>query len=280
MNALASIAIAAIVIAAGKAETSGSLKINGKDVPITHVCAMYYDNEEGAQDAPEVRILLTNGDAPISALEAPVLLGLDSIVREDKVNGVMLRFDPKKDPLELHGAILYPPKSELESLAFFSASGAEYADIKYDEKTVSGTTTYESTSSDPSSGVPEFSFKITFNTPVTKCPPITHKLTGADAAKSGPVQAMLAFQKALRSGDFEAAAKVATPAKMKELQNYIDQAGKDQFLKDVRSNPDPETMIKQITKVLVRGKSATIIAEDNGTMFMSAIQDGETWKVQ
>ncbi|MBI2421984.1 MAG: hypothetical protein HYV27_04065 [Candidatus Hydrogenedentes bacterium] len=246
---------------------------------MTHVCALLFDHEEGVNETPEYRILLSDREISPTLIQAPVLHELDALARAGKLQGVLLRLNRDSESNDIYGTVLFPPANPYESLQFFTVSGLEEFNVKADDQTASGEVAYTPTSIDSDeSGT--FSFKATFKTALSPCPPVSEKLEGPAALASAPVKALFVFQEKLRSGDLEGAAAQATAGKMKEIQTFVDQAGKEAFLEQVKQFvPDTETLTQQIRKVFVRGASATVIAEDQGTNYLFLVKEGEAWKV-
>lgn len=280
MPLIAIFALAAL--AAAETKVDGKLTVNGKDIPIKHVYAVMYDNAEGLEDAPELRLLFADREIDPANIETPVTFNLDVLARKGNLQGIFLRFDPKAEPRGVHGAILFTPPDERTSMPFFSLSGAEagFTELTTTAERVSGTAVYE-TEESSSSDMPKYSYSITFDAPISKGRPVKEKLTGAGAAKSPLAKILIGYEQALRQGDFDTAKDLATKQKFDELQAYIEQAGKEAFLEQVKQFiPDAAVREGQIKTIIVRETFATVIAEEEGSKtIMHLVKMGDAWKV-
>ncbi|MBI4559100.1 MAG: hypothetical protein HY706_16065 [Candidatus Hydrogenedentes bacterium] len=264
------------------AESKGTLKVGDETIPLTHVYALQRDNEEGALDAPELRLLFADREIALTLLEPPVLSRLDAMAREKKLQGVLLRFDPKQSPREVHGTVYHAPANPQESMAFFTLSGEEagFKSLEVNEGKISGDAVYEEGEAGSESDVPKFSYRVTFTAPVQKPTPLSASLKGAEAVKSPQAQAYLAYQDAVRKVDFQAAKASSTAEKFKALEEFVQLVGKDAFAEQAKQFvPERAIQEKRITGVYVRGTNATLIVKDEtGMQIVTLVEDGGTWK--
>ncbi|MCM8613000.1 hypothetical protein [Accumulibacter sp.] len=109
-------------------------------------------------------------------------------------------------------------------------------------------------------------------------------LSGAQAQKSPPADAFLAYEKALLAGGLEGARPYMTPAKFDELEGMRKSFGEDgfrQFLDRLRGGAQGAARRKQIEKVEVKGEQAMLEARDGPNVltvqFLARTSEG--WKV-
>lgn len=265
-------------------EVKGTLEINGATVPIKYAYILQHNDEEGfLVDGPELRILLSDREVDPALLGDLVLSRLDAMAREKKIRGLILKLDPKKEPRGVHGTVLEAPASAQTSLPFFSQSGDSTCIKKLDIKDgkVSGVVEDKPSEDSAFPDTPKYGYNITFTAPIRANDAVTARPKGEEALKSPQAQAVLAYEKALREGRLEDAAKSATPEKYRELEQVIQQMGKPTFLEQVKQFI-PETAVreKQIAEVIVRGKRAIVIIKEEGGRIAAPVIDtgGGVWK--
>lgn len=274
----------ALLIPAAEPSADGTLTVNGNDIAINHVYALYHDDEEGVLlEGPELRILFTDREVDPEVLQEPALFGLQKLARAGKLQGLVVTFDPNEEDRTYHGTVFYTPADPQASMPFFSSSGedAVFTALQLTDDSVAGSAVDESVDNGFFEDMPKYRFAITFSTPIAKMPPISEKLVGAEAANSAQAKVVLDLEAAIVAGDMETAKKLA-PERMIEMEAAMEAYGKDEFLAQIKEMiPDRATRQKQITGVTVRGKRAIVmIQEDNGTMSMNLIKDGDGWRVE
>lgn len=86
-----------ITAALGSDSVSGTLTVNKRSLPVRYVYALLHDNAEGVLDSsPELRILVTDREVPVSSLYGLTFLPVGDLARSGEVQGIILRFDPAK----------------------------------------------------------------------------------------------------------------------------------------------------------------------------------------
>jgi len=263
-------------------EVKGTLEINGATVPIKYAYALQHNDEEGFLDGPELRILLSDREVDPGLLGDLVLSRLDTMAREKKIRGLLLKLDPKKEPREIHGTLLEAPASPQASLPFFTQSGDTTSIKKLDIKDgkVSGVLEEKLSEDSVFPDTPKYGYNITFTAPIQAAAPVTARPKGEEALKSPQAQAILVYEKALREGRIEDAAKLATPEKFGQLEQAIQQMGKPAFLEQVKQFiPEAAVREKQIAEVIVRGKNAVVVIVEEGGRIAAPVTDtGGVWK--
>ncbi|MBI5095215.1 MAG: hypothetical protein HZB26_22625 [Candidatus Hydrogenedentes bacterium] len=290
MRCLYSSLVLAVVFAAGNAfaeaapEVKGALKVNGAEIPIKFVCLLQHDNEEGMLDGPELRMLLADREVDSGLLKGIALDQLDTMAREGKVRGLILRVDPKKEPREVHGTLLIAPASAQASLPFFTQSGSETSIKKLEIKDgkASVELDYASTGDSAFEDMPKFEYKLAFTAPIRPNDKITARLTGAEAVKSPQAKVAMDFEKAVRSGDLDAARKLDLGKRMLMIDQAVKEMGKEKFLEQARQFiADPATREKQLSLVVVRGKGAIVVfKEEHSRTTVPLVEVDGVWKIE
>src|SRR5690349_6975711 len=174
---LIGVATAAFAIDAGTAK--GTLKADGKDVPLKYSVAYQLDNAEGLLDRPkEMRVLIADREVPAEALAGLAFPPVMQMARENKVQGLLLRFDPA-DRKAVLVTYLAAPKDPRMSLMNLTVSGTQDAFKKLDiggNKVIGEITYKDSRSGSPD--MPSLEFAINFSSPVFNNPAVTADLKG------------------------------------------------------------------------------------------------------
>lgn len=264
--------------AIGAEQTKGSLKVNGTTISLTHAYAMLYGNEEGYDDGPELRILLSDRELPLTLLSGPVLSGLDDLARKGEIQGILLKLDPRKLAKgSVNGTLLYAPKDPRESLRFFTLSGEAvgFQELKTANNRVVGTTKQKIEGEEFS-----FEYAASFNAPLVH-DKVTARFSGGEALKSPQAQAYLAFAQALREGNFEAARGFSTPERIRRMEEFKAHVGDTVFRDQLKGQvPSEAECRRQIKEVFVRGSLAFIVVqEDGGKSLRPLVLIGKDWKV-
>lgn len=260
---------------------TGTLKADGKTFQLKYANVIQYNNEEGFLDKAELRLLLTDKDVPLELLSGPTLDPLQALARKDNMHGILLKIEQlvplKAKVTTAYGTLLYPPKDHRASLSFFTISDSNgvFDKLVYSNNRVGGKIRYKFKADQ----TPAFEFDVSFSAPFFQ-DAVTAKLTGKQALDSPQVKAFLAYQQALKRGDFEAARKLSSPERFEMLDAYIKQAGKAAVLEMIKSEPGLEKIKKQIRSVVVRGSRAFIVLKDKtGRSAQRVLRYGKDWKV-
>lgn len=257
----------------------GTLTTARGEVALTHAYAMEHLDEEGVADGPELRILLSEHEVSETLLSGPFLTALERQVREQGLRGVLLRLDPKRlAAAPVHGTLLEAPADPQQSLRFFTLGGDAVGldNLRVDPTRVTGHARHA-----PVAGASaDFAYDVTFSAP-RFTDVVRERLTGAKARDSAPVKALLAWERAVRAGDLDAAKAYATPGQMARLEAYRAAVGAEAFRREVGAGiPDQRQRERQIKEVLVRGDRASVVVQEKGARSVSVLvrQDG-AWKV-
>jgi len=262
-------------------ELKGSLTVNGAEIPLAHVLVLDFDDVEGMGDGPELRILFSDKKIDQAALESPILFNLDALARAGKLQGVLLRFDPAKESREVYGTTYAQLNNPQSSMPFFTLGGdaGGVDSLRVDAGNLGGAVAHTG-DGDVDFGIPSYAFNITFRAPIKKPSPVT-VLQGKEAMESAPMKTLLQFEAAMLQGDLETIRKMTTPEKAQQMDDFITQAGKEQFMAMVKQMAsDPATREKNLAGMYVRGDRTTMVFnDDGGKMSMTLLKKGDAWIV-
>jgi hypothetical protein len=276
--ALAACAILPAAMAA-EATLKGKFTIDGKDVALKHALVLDFDDAEGMGDGPELRILFSDAPVAQSELESPILFNLDALAREGKLQGVLLRFDPKAESREVYGTTYATPSNPQTSMPFFTLGGdaGGVDSLKVADGALSGSVS-GSDDGDVDFGTPAYTFDITFTAPITKATPVK-VLQGKEAMATDQMKTYLKFEEAMGKGDLDTIRKMTTPEKSKQMDEFIEQMGKEAFIEMAKQMvSDPATREKALKGLYMRGDNTTIVFDDeNGMMSVNLKKKGDVW---
>ena len=258
--------VGCVVSGAGAAPMqAATLRIAGKTVTLNRVLALRHGDEEGMAEGPHLRIFLTDRDLPLDIAGRATILRAKGFAQAAGISGVMIRTDPAGKGKSAEVSVLAAPGLKPEMFAL-ATSTAAFNELKVSGNQVTGAISIKTD---------DLALEGRFDAPIATNP-VTADLKGKAALDSPAAQAIVNYVASLRKADLAAAGKYATPAKLKEIQDFRAQAGEAAFKEALRAGPDGPTLAKNIKRVVVRGASATVITSD-GTSF-DVIQDGGNWK--
>jgi len=255
---LLGVAASAFAIDAGTAK--GSLKADGKNVPLQYSVAYQLDNAEGLLDRPkEMRVLIADREVPAEALAGLAFPPVMQMARENKVQGILLRFDPA-DRKAVQVTYLAAPKDPQMSLMNLTVSGTQDAFRKLDigNNRVIGEIAYKDSRSG-SPDMPSLEFAIHFSSPVFHNPAVTADLKGEAARKSPQAQLLREKARALAKADFAAVKKLSTERQNKSTDAFLAQAGSQAKAYAKEAAAELEKSLKTLDRVVERGDRAVAI---------------------
>jgi hypothetical protein len=277
----------------------GTLQVGDETIELKYAYVYRCDNEEELLDGPELRVLLADREIDheiLAGFDGPERVG--ALAKEGSLRGILLKFDLRKPVNEssiqslsqpttqLSGTLLFPPPGPQASLIFFTSSGGEtLRSLQSANNRVSGEVQYQSREEQVTKDTddfPRFKFSSTFDAPLFQDEKVTANLIGGAAVRSAPAQAMLAFERAIRSGDFASVQKLVTDDKWSEIQSYRAQAGETAFRTIINQMIPPTAQrTRDIKRVVIRGSRAVILLQDNGgkTGVTVALVD-KVWKIE
>jgi len=265
--------------AAEETKLKGNFTIDGKDVALKHALVVDFDDTEGMGNGPELRVLFSDAPVAQSELESPILFNLDALAREGKLQGVLLRFDPKAETREVYGTTYATPSNPQTSMPFFTLGGdaGGVDSLKVADGALSGSVS-GSAEGDVDFGTPAYTFDITFSAPITKATPAT-VLQGKEAMATDQMKTYLKFEEAMGKGDLDTVKKMTSPEKAKQMDDYIAQVGKEQFVAMAKQMvSDPATREKNLKGLYLRGDNTTIVFNDEGgNISVNLKKKGDTW---
>ncbi len=273
----AALPLPAHAIDPGSAE--GTMTSDGVTVGLRHALALFYGNEEGLLDGPEIRLLLSDREVPVAALSGPILDRLEQLARKGEVRGLVLRLDPQQPATAPIGStVLLSPADPERSLTFLELTGgAALEDWRLTDTRASGRLAFSIAGDTPADSV---TVQATFSAPRFR-DEVTARLTGAMAADSAPAQALIRWNEALHRGDIETLRVLSSDDKYAELLAFRAEVGDEALRKVVATEPNGEALKRQIREVVVRGERAFIIMTDDDDVrnFAATTRIGERWVI-
>ena len=261
---------------------SGSFTFEKDTIQLKYVYAHLHDNAEGWLDSKEMRILMTDRQVPQESLAGlNAFSTLSEMLKQNKVRGVLLRFDPAK-PNSIIITNLFPPKDPNESLANKSLSYGDRSPIDslmVSDQRVSGAFKLHTAANEEMGWVLE-DYAITFSAALFKEPAITSDVSGSKALKSPQVVALLAKCAAMAKGDMKKARQYSTDRSNLEADSYLAQAGEEGKPMFQQMAVEQEKAIKKgPLRVVVRGdRAALIVSAPDGKNLVEFVQQGGKWK--
>lgn len=262
---------------------SGSLTVGADPVKLIYSYAHLHDNAEKVLDTPkEMRILLADREVPQDCIAGlNVFMTVSKMVRQGKIRGVLLRFDPVK-PNSIIATVLYPPKNPQESLTnetLSTSNKSPFDKLQISDQRVIGAIAHH-TDGNKNFDWPAVDYKADFSAPLFNELAVTASLTDKRALDSMQVKAVLAKAKALANGDVKAAEQYSTRRSNLETEAFIARGG-DEARKTVQQmGVEMEKELKKgKVRLIVRSSTATLIVGDKGAGILSLVLEGDAWKV-
>lgn len=262
---------------------TGTLTINQDAIVLKHAYAHLHDNTEGWLDTPrEMRILLADRQVPQESLAGlNVFFTLSEMLKQDKLRGILLRFDPAA-PNSILITILYPPKDPQESLANKTLSYGDRSPI--DRLVISdlrvGGAIKQHSEGNKELDWPAEDYSAIFSAPLFKELPVTADLSGKKALQAPQVVALLAKCAAMAKGDLKKVRQYSTARSNREADTYLAQAGEEAIPMLRQMAVEQEQSIKKgPLRLIVRGDKATlIVGAADGKSMLGFVKEGGIWK--
>jgi hypothetical protein len=231
----------------------------------SHAIALSQDNAEGLlEHGPQMRVLISDREVPISALYGIAFPPVRSMAREGAVRGLLLEFDPA-DRTSLRITVLSKPSDPAEFAPSLNLSNSEglWKRLEASATRISGE--YQSSDDDRD-------LAFVFSAPVFS-DPVQADLKGPDAQKSEQVLALIARAEALARGDLPAAMALSSRKAAQDLSGLPPGA-----MKGVAAQMGPLIKdLKAIKRVVVRRATAVALMSE-GSWSILVLEDG-AWKV-
>ncbi|MCU0837869.1 MAG: hypothetical protein MUE49_04000 [Rhodospirillales bacterium] len=257
----------------------GTMTSDGVAVGLHHALALFYGNEEGLLDGPEIRLLLSDRDVAPAALSGPILDRLEQLARKGDVRGLVLRLDPQQPvTAPIGGTVLLSPADPERSLTFLELEGGSgIEDWRLTDTRASGRLAFSIAGDTPADTV---TVQAAFSAPRFR-DEVTARLIGPEAADSAPAQALVRWNEALHRGDIETLKALSSDDKYAELLAFRAEVGDEALRKVVAAEPSGAELKRQIKEVLVRGDRAFIIMvdDDDARNFAATTRIGERWVI-
>jgi len=261
----------------------GTLTIDKDVIQLKHVYAHLHDNAEGWLDSREMRILLTDRTVPQETVAGlNVFFALAEMLKQNKVRGVLLRFDPAT-PNSIVITNLYPPKDPNESLANKSLSYGDRSPIDklaISEQRVSGALKLHS-DGNQELGWPLEDYAVSFSAPLFREPAITSDISGAKALKSPQVAVLQAKCAAIVKGDMQKAREYSTDRSNREIDTYLAQAGEEtmRMLQQMAGEQEKSLKTAEVRLVERGNRAALIVNAADGKSLINFAKDKGKWKI-
>ncbi|HUK08638.1 MAG TPA: hypothetical protein VLX09_12275 [Stellaceae bacterium] len=255
------------VIAAEGVRVDGMLTYNGATKPLDHVLIVRAGNEEGMEDGPKLRIYLSDGEIPLRFAGGATILGAKSYAQQAGITAVVVRADPAGKDRGGQFSLLNAPGLQ-PGVAVSTSTTNAFSALQVTEGQASGSTSLSD---------PPFGLKATFSAPIT-ANPVTSDLTGKAAVDSAQAKAVIGFRDALGKADLATAAKYATAAKMKGIEQARTMMGDQLFRAEVKKEMGGPPLAQTIKRVIVRGDGASVMM-GRGSVAELVQEDGG-WKVE
>jgi hypothetical protein len=264
-------AATAVLQQVSAAPVEGTITLDGKPIPATHVLAKLHDNAEGVVGRP---LLVAIADRPIppGALDGIGESVASQMALAGKLRGLLFRIDPAR-PDEASMIVLDKPREPgrgLGSLVVGSKEQPAVTRLKIgaDEVTVAFVR--------PPGGAQaiDVSFALKVTAPLTREPPITADIKGPAIRTSPQYKAALLYGEAMRTGDVRAQVRLGSKAMNERMDMVPDRPAMTERLKEVGAVA--KSQLAKVHRIVVRGDRAALLIDQRAWITMVK-EDGE-WK--
>ena len=258
----------------------GTLAINDVKIALTHSYAHFHDNAEGLLDRPkELRIVLSDREIPHESLRGLVFLPVEDMARENRVRGLLMKFDPS-DQKKVVVTLLTKPSSPGPSpmALTMSLTGQKiFKKLLLSNVRVTGEVEHADAQERGGQDLPKLTYNVKFSAPLFRELPVTANFKGTAAQDSPQVKAYREKINALKKGDFEAVKRLSSERENRRdaaMLAQMDDQTKKAFAAEAAA--DMEQSLKLIKRVVVRGESAVIIFSEK--QWATFVYEGRQWK--
>jgi hypothetical protein len=269
------------VFAIDPGRVRGSLQVNDNVIVITQAYALLHDNAEGLLDRPqELRLLLVDREVPQEALAGIALLPVEQMAKEGRVQGLLLRLDPR-DHTHLSVTLLYPPTEPEPTLLTrtISTTGRKPPlELKIGgSNRVGGAVEHHEDHQPETRGMPKLNYSLRFSAPLFHETPVTAVLVGRQAQNSSQLRVLREKARALEQGDFASVQRLSTIKANLRNRALLAGTGPEAESLSKRAAAELKELTKYLQRLVVRGdRAVAIFAGKQWITFMR--EDGE-WKV-
>ena len=120
------------------------------------------------------------------------------------------------------------------------------------------------------------SYSVRFDAPLFNEPKVTADIKGRAAQDSPQVAILRKKVKAMQEGDFETLKRLTSDKANRQNEAFLAKAGPDVKEMMKAAGRDMEQSIKNISRVVVRGKQAVVIFADKS--WANFVLEGNNWK--
>jgi len=260
--AILALAAAGPALALDPGTVTGHYTGDGTQLAFTHAIALAQDDAEGFLDhGPQIRVLLSQEDVPVSALYGIAFPPVRQMARAGAVHGVLLEFSPKdKTVLQVTVLARSGEAGEFFHSLSLSRNTGLWKKLDASDTRVSGD--YDG------AGEPDLVFS--FSAPVFT-DAVVSDLKGPEAAASEPVKLLITRAQLLQKGDLAGAKAIS--AKGSQIQDAT-----PEMLKMV--TPQIGQVLKQYRaakRVVIRRETAAVVLDAH--TWASLIREDGVWKV-
>ncbi len=267
------------VLAIDPGRVQGSLQVNGKAMALTQAYAHLHDNTEGLLDRPqELRLLLVDREVPQEALAGIALLPVEQMAREGRVQGLLLKLNPK-DHQRLVVTLLYPPAEPGQTLMTRTIGTIDQKppiELKIGHQRVGGAIEHHDERQSESRGMPRLDYSLRFSAPLFQERPVTAILRGQAAQNSPQMRVLREKARALEKGDFASVQRLSTACANRQTLAFLAQAGLEAESWGKQAAAEMKESSKRLQRVVVRGDRAVAIFA--GKQWQTFVQEGGEWK--
>lgn len=247
------------------------MTVDGTKVPLKYVCAVEKDDAEGLrnQGVPQKTLALQFTDAPLPPNAIGEWSQCSDLARAGKLKVVELDLDPKQKAL-LTVLVFYPPlpgETPLTSIYPSARSDVYQLDgLRIAGGRVSGAVRMSKSEpflhSKPGLKPEKFQFELKFDAPIRPAPKVTEILEGPRVAKTPQMRAVLAFERAVRKGDAQAARSLLSVEAKIRWDEIVANAGAKKAMAEIRNRSFPVRRV--IERMIARGDRISIVYRDEG----------------
>jgi len=262
-------AIAAFSCAASAAgeggRVDGTLESDGKAIRLSHVLVVSIGNEEGLEDSARLRIFLSDAEIPLRVASAASTTGARFWARGAEAAAAVVMADPTGKAKGGVAIVLGVPGARGNVIFWTMSSSDGLAPFKVVAGRASGSVAFDG---------PQGRLNARFDAPIVVAS-VTQDLKEGAAADSAQVKALLAYRAALKKGDLKEAARFATAARMKQIDEFRAESP-EVYTSMLKEMPDGKALAKTVRRVVVRGELASIILSTKEIDEM--VFEGGAWK--
>ncbi|MGV8079741.1 MAG: hypothetical protein AB2L22_06755 [Syntrophales bacterium] len=258
----------------------GTLVVDDEKIELTHSYVHVHDNAEGLLDRPkELRIVLSDRKLPHESLRGIVFLPVETMAREDRVRGLIMKLDPADRSKVVVTLLRQPsrPGVSLMTLTLGATGRPLFKRLDMSTLRVSGEVEHADARDGGGQDLPRLSYAAKFSAPLFRELPVTANLKGKAAQSSSQAKTYREKISALKKGDFAAVKRLSSESANRRdaaMLSQMDEQARKAFAAEAAADMEPS--LKRIRQVVVRGESAVMIFSDR--RWATFVREGGQWK--